>query len=208
MMITLENSWLNEGDKLVCFGDSITYKTDGYVAHLTEKLSKKNITVINSGIGGDKTVNALARIKEDVIKHKPTAVSIFFGTNDACVGRGQWADEPRVEPIAYKTNLIWIMQLLKLSGITKWSITPPLYRPEGEVYAKFGDVFLPYRQLAREAAEEMAARFVSADIVFSKHWNGDNGYPDLNMTTDGIHLTDTANKLLANTMLDSWAFNI
>ena len=39
--------------------------------------------VVNAGVPGDNTFDALNRIEEDVISYKPDFVTVFLGTNDA-----------------------------------------------------------------------------------------------------------------------------
>ncbi|MGO8705119.1 MAG: SGNH/GDSL hydrolase family protein [Candidatus Brocadiia bacterium] len=203
-MITWEQPWLTAGDKLICFGDSITEAPKGYVLILQELLARRKIEVINAGRGGDKTPWALTRLEASVIQPKPTAVSIFLGTNDACIGRRRWADEPTVSPEAYKCNLIWMIFLCRKAGIGKFSITPPLWRVEGEQWAEQGDILAPYCLAAREAADQAQARFVPADVAFAVEWQRHPGHTGLLLTTDGVHLTDQGNRIVAETMLEAW----
>lgn len=42
-----------------------------------------NWKVVNAGVPCDNTFDALKRIKEDVLSHKPDFVTVFLGTNDA-----------------------------------------------------------------------------------------------------------------------------
>jgi len=203
-MITFEDSFLKKGEKLLCFGDSLTASKTGYVKILQDRLGKLDIEVINAGRGGDKTTWALTRLQNDVIERKPDAVSIFLGANDAAVGRGVWADEPIVSPEAYRCNLVWIIHLCRMAGIEKFSITPPLYRFEDKSWAEFGDIMVPYRLAAREAADEMKARFVPADIAFAEEWDRHPGHTGLLLTTDGTHLTEKGNQIVAETMLKTW----
>ncbi len=72
---------------LVCFGDSITADEtffDG-TPRLTPRLQEMfpNWEVVNAGVPGDNTFDALHRIEEDVLSHKPDFVTVFLGTNDA-----------------------------------------------------------------------------------------------------------------------------
>lgn len=203
-MITYDSPWLNAGDKLICFGDSLTADRNGYVRILQEKLAAQQVTVVNAGRGGDKTPWALTRLEPDIIAKKPQAISIFLGTNDCVVGRGRWADEPTVPSEVYKSNLIWIVHLCRLTGIQKFSITPPLCRFEGEAWLEHGDIMAPYRLAAREAADEMKARFVPADSVFADEWSRHPGHTGLLLTRDGTHLTKKSNELLAEAMLKAW----
>lgn len=72
------------GRNIVCFGDSITF---GYGAEQGEDypaaLGKMvGVPVINAGIDGDTTAEALRRIQSDVLERDPFMVIIEFGGND------------------------------------------------------------------------------------------------------------------------------
>lgn len=205
-MLTFDNPWLEKGEKLVCFGDSLTAAQDGYIKILETNLRKQKIKVINAGLGGDKTPAALARLRSDVIALKPDAVSIFLGANDAAVGRGIWADEPRVEPEAYKNNLIWIVHLCRLAGIGKFSIATPAWQFEGAALENCGGVMSTYCIAAREAADESGSRLVPLDAVFAREWltRGAAAKSGMLLTRDGTHMTPAGNELIAATMLAAW----
>jgi lysophospholipase L1-like esterase len=206
IMLTFDTPWLDKGEKLVCFGDSLTAARDGYVKILEDKLRKLKIKVINAGLGGDKTPAALTRLRSEVIALKPDAVSIFLGANDAAVGRGVWADEPRVEPAAYKNNLIWIVHLCRLAGIRKFSIATPAWQFEGAALANSGSVMPLYCIAAREAAEESGSRLAPLDAAFAREWltRGSRAKSGLLLTRDGVHMTPAGNELIAATMLATW----
>ena len=207
-MITHENPWLTKGETLICFGDSITEAEDGYVEMLESAMKPAGIKVVKAGRGGDTTCKALARLQHDVIDRKPAAVSIFLGTNDAGCGRGRWADEPNISPEAYRVNLIHMIYICRLAGMSKFSITPPLWRYEGESYAEFGDIFLPFTLAAREAADFSKVRFVPADTAFEKERVLQPDPNGLLFTTDGVHLSEMGNRLLAQTMLKAWGMDL
>jgi acyl-CoA thioesterase I len=204
IMITYEKTWLTAGDRLAVLGDSLTHNASGYMQELTAVLAKKGITVINAGLGGDKTPTALMRLQHEVIDMKPTAVSVFLGTNDALVGRGIWADEPRVTPSAYYTNLRWIMTRCRMAEVSKFSVTPPLWRHEGDQFAAFGDIFRDYCLEARAAADDERAIFVPADIAIQNEWAKHPGHTGLLLTRDGIHLTEEGCAILVKTTLKAW----
>jgi len=206
-MLEFNGPWLESGEKLVCLGDSLTAAENGYVGILKKKLGEKKVDVINAGLGGDKTPAALSRLRASVIDLKPDAVSIFLGANDAAVGRGVWADEPRVEPSAYKSNLIWIVHLCRLAGIKKFSIATPAGQFEGAALAAYGAAAMPiYCLAAREAAEESKARLVPLDAAFAMEWqtHGGSAKGGLLLTVDGVHMTQAGNELIASTMLATW----
>ncbi len=207
MIETPQGPWLSQGETLVCFGDSITEAHDGYVALLEEFLSSKGIHVINAGRGGDKTPWALTRLVHDVIDLQPDAVLLFFGTNDAVIGRGRWRDEPVVEPLTYRDNLVWMVHLCRLRGIRKFSIAPPLGRLEGDSWHEFGDIERDYCQMARAAADRVDALFVPLDTAMEQKREeqgaSSDGRPQ-RLTRDGVHPNPLGCKVIADTMLKVW----
>lgn len=204
-MLNFDTPWLEKGDLLVCFGDSITANQNGYVKLLADKLKKHKIKFINAGLGGDKTPAALTRLQKDVIALKPSAVSIALGTNDCAVGRYQWADEPTIPAEAYKANLIWIVHICRLAGIKKFSIATPAHNFEGPAFREQGRIMEKYCLMAREAADEAEARLVPLDAAFeTAKLNKKPDAKGLILTTDGTHMTPEGNELIAKTMLDAW----
>ena len=203
-----EGPWLQPGETLVCFGDSLTAAEDGYVKILQQALQPQGITVINAGLGGDKTPAALTRLKSDVIDRKPSAVSIFFGHNDSVIGRGVWRDEPTVSPQTFEENLRWIIHLCRLQGgIAKFSINTTMPRMEGQRFLEYGDVRNAYCQAARHAADAMNARLVPLDAVFAdlREQNFGRLSPEgLLYTRDGLHMNEEGNRIIADTMLRTW----
>ena len=203
-----DEPWLKEGETLLCFGDSLTSaKNPGYVEKLAAFLEPKGIRVLNAGEGGDKTPHALSRLQEAVLDLKPDAVSFFFGANDAVIGRGIWRDEPVVEPVTYRDNLVWMVHLCRLQSkkIRKFSIAAPTGRMEGASGVDFGDIRHDYCLAARRAAELADARFVPLDtrldLVRETMAPDEKG---LKLTKDGIHMTDQGYGLIADIMLETW----
>jgi len=71
-------------DTIVCFGDSITSGTgakadESYPSVLAQLL---NHPVVNAGVSGNTTADALMRIENDVLSKRPFAVVIELGGND------------------------------------------------------------------------------------------------------------------------------
>ncbi len=198
--------WLKEGETLVCFGDSLTESASGYVSMLEADLAPMGVKVVNAGLGGDKTPQALTRLASDVIALKPDAVSILFGCNDSVIGRGCWRDEPLVEPITYRDNLVWIVHLCRLrGGIRKFSIAPPPGRLEGECLHDFGDITRDYCLMARSAADLANCIFVPLDTVMDLARDAMPPTPDgLKLTVDGLHPKACGYRIMADAMLEAW----
>ncbi len=73
-----------KGKNIICFGDSITFgygvsPGEDYPAALAKIM---NAPVINSGIDGDTTTEALERMSSDVLERDPLLVIIEFCGND------------------------------------------------------------------------------------------------------------------------------
>jgi acyl-CoA thioesterase-1 len=74
----------NKGESIICFGDSITF---GYGASAGEDyptaLAKcVKLPVINAGVDGDTTFEALKRLEQDVLSKDPYLVIVEFCGND------------------------------------------------------------------------------------------------------------------------------
>jgi lysophospholipase L1-like esterase len=77
-------SGLSAGQKIICFGDSLTYGTGAssgkdYPSQLSKMIPGP---VINAGRPGDTTASALQRLEKDVLSYSPDIVLITLGGND------------------------------------------------------------------------------------------------------------------------------
>lgn len=114
----------SEAIRVVCFGDSVTgvyYHTGSRRAYtdmlgiaLRQIAPQAKVEMINAGISGHTTENALARIDRDVIAHKPDLVTVMFGLNDMT----------RVPLESYRENLKAIVQRCRAAGSEVILATP------------------------------------------------------------------------------------
>ncbi len=79
-----ETDYLRHGRQLICFGDSLTYGTGApadmsYPAQLSRLLNRP---VVNAGVPGDTTAEALDRLQRDVLDRSPGIVLLTLGGND------------------------------------------------------------------------------------------------------------------------------
>ena len=84
-----------DGDRVVCFGDSIThnqYWTRHIDNYYLTRFPEARIMFFNGGVGGDTASGCLSRLDEDVTQKRPTAITVMFGMND--VGISQYAEKP------------------------------------------------------------------------------------------------------------------
>jgi acyl-CoA thioesterase-1 len=167
------------GVSVVCLGDSLTAgygatipgvddKTKSYPAYLQKKI---NIPVVNAGVTGDTTSQALARIDADVLIEKPRIVIIELGANDLF----------KLVPWTTKANLQRIIDLVN-SGNRKIYIAK--FYTEAVARTMADELNIDYSKLAiliaqyDEMFEDLAA---SNNIELIDHiWDG----------VWGIHMSD------------------
>src|SRR5438874_2374873 len=81
-----DDFFFKDGDVVVIIGDSITeqHLYSNYVEMWTvSRFPAWKLTFRNVGIGGDTSGGGNARFKRDVLAHRPTAMTVDFGMNDA-----------------------------------------------------------------------------------------------------------------------------
>ena len=87
--MTLLTSFSLKTQKVIFFGDSITYmgaRPGGYIVRMKDALDKKNLgsdyDLIGAGIGGNKVYDLYLRMDDDVLAQNPDIVFIWIGVND------------------------------------------------------------------------------------------------------------------------------
>ena len=158
------------GETIVCFGDSLTYGTGArkgmdYPSQLSGMIG---MPVINEGVPGDTTSDALRRI-DDVLKKNPRIVLITLGGNDLKNGVSK--------DIAF-SNLELIIEKIQEKGalVILGGIDVPLFGKG------FGNA---YKVLARK----------TGSILIPDIFKGILGHPDL--MSDRIHPNSAGYKIMA-----------
>ena len=133
LMIILNscNNMDNEIKKIVAFGDSTT--SDEYIVEnvYSKNLSflfadsGLNIEIINSGVSGNTTEDALHRFNEDVLDHEPDLVIIQFGINDSYVDNFGGNTKPFIHISRYRENLEYFINTLKEKKINGKNLFTP-----------------------------------------------------------------------------------
>jgi len=211
---------------IVCFGTSITRgypsvpEGDTYPAVLERRLNRKLereqtvVTVVNSGVPGENTVEGLARIEADVIAHRPDLVVVEFACNDV-----RYEPDKRVELDEFRANLGEIEQRVRTvcSDIIICTPTPivdafHVYSQEVDFYEPWGgcnNALMEYDGVIREVAAELGlvmcdlkqafyARAVLAEFEGSIDDADDlTCLADLISRYDGVHPTVEGQELIA-----------
>lgn len=121
---------------VACVGDSITEGVGSadWVAMLRERVGPKGVQVVNAGVAGDLSWNALQRL-DAVVQCDPDVVTLMIGTNDVAAESFSWL--PRL--------------LLRLKGIDRiptleWyvaNVSAILRRLQDETHARIAVIDIP-----------------------------------------------------------------
>jgi acyl-CoA thioesterase-1 len=195
--------------KIVALGDSITRGVrpgvkaeETFAALLQAELRKQKLEaeVVNAGVGGERTDQALKRLAGAVLAAKPKAVLLMYGTNDSYVDRGQ--KDSRLTAEQYRAYLKELVTRLRNGGSEPILMTPPRW---GERAAKNGAGEHPnvrleqYVKVCREVAGEMKVALVD----HFAHWSrAASAGTDLGTwTTDQCHPNPRGHRELAEQTL-------
>ncbi|QWG34370.1 SGNH/GDSL hydrolase family protein [Bacillus mycoides] len=142
-------------ETLVCFGDSITADEtffDG-TPRLTPRLQEMfpNWKVVNAGVPGDNTFDALNRIEDDVLSYKPDFITVFLGTNDAV----SFAQVPLQ---AYKENLEKMVSRISPEKVLLISPAPV---DEERQHHRTNEILGQYAEVVEEVAKQTGSRFLN-----------------------------------------------
>lgn len=194
--------------RIVTLGDSITRGVrsgvkaeETFSALLQAGLRDQKIDaeVINVGIGGERTDQAIKRLAKDVIAKKPVLVTIMYGTNDSYVDKGK--QEPRLTTAEYETNLRQLVKELRAAGIQPVLMTAPRWGDKARNgKGENPNIALePYLQVCRKVAEDTKAPLVDHYNYWLKKEK--EGVTLGDWTTDQCHPNPQGHKELAQFML-------
>ena len=194
--------------RVVVLGDSITkgvrsgVTADQTFGTLLEKaLQEKghSADVINLGIGGERTDQALARLSREILSLEPTLVTIMYGTNDSYVDKDQ--TQSRLSQDQYAANLKAIVEHLQRLGINTVLMTEPRWgKKAANGLGENPNVRLePFMESCRQIAKETHSELVD----HFRHWSDSEagGTNISEWTTDECHPNPAGHKVLADTML-------
>lgn len=188
---------------VVCLGDSITagfingvdYPDKAYPAHLQKKIT---VEVINAGVSGDTTANALARVENDVLSKNPQIVIIALGGNDLAAITGSENFQTvlgsmrgnlqniinRVKGVNRKIYLVNYLSKDMISGVAGGAS----YTEEEKTifYTLFSGVYI---SLAASNNITLINDLITAEI-YSSHMS------------DSVHPDETGYEMIADTVFD------
>jgi lysophospholipase L1-like esterase len=208
---------LRPGDRVLFLGDSITdaggisreWTTEAFdgpgwlsrISRAAAACSGLQLQLVNRGIGGNRVPDLLARLQADVLDADPTVVVLYIGINDVwhtMSGGGTHEDD-------YRQGLADLVRTLGEAGIRVLLCTPSVIGEKADGENDLDDLLARYTQISRSCAAELDVPLCDLSTAF-RAWlathNRDNVASGL-LTTDGVHLTDEGNRLVADTVADA-----
>jgi len=204
---------------IVGFGDSITEAKTGTASEdekwlnilkikLCGEFKDHSFNVINSGVGGNSTREAMSRFDKDVLAHDPDFVLLEFGGNNNDPGR----PERRVGFDEFKMLLAKYKNSISAKCRTLVITFPPVFKDQ-HIYGKNPDSLKyydtcggieadieAYREITREFANEN--NFPLFDLYAKLIELGQKHSRGKYTLNDGVHLTPEGNKVLAEYIYD------
>jgi lysophospholipase L1-like esterase len=169
--------------------------------------------VVNAGICGTTTRDAVERLDRDVRAHAPDVVVVQFGINDSWIDADEGSREPRLTREEYRENLRSLVRALRAHGASVVLMTPNPMRWSDPYYiaafeqapglldtrAERGlDALLDlYAQDARDVAREEATPLVDVHRAFEEYGaEPGQAVGDLLLEGDGIHPSAAGQRLV------------
>lgn len=199
---------LQQGERIVFFGDSITelgIKPNGYVTLVSHAIEARHpdvaFEVIGAGVSGNKVPDLQKRLAHDVIGRKPAIVVIYIGIND--VWHMTLKNLKGTSKADFESGLREIIARIQYSGAKVILCTPSVIGEKHDGTNPQDEMLEEYAAISRSVALALGVKLCDLRKAF-------HGYLVLNnkenktegiLTTDGVHLNDQGNKLVAQELL-------
>lgn len=210
--ITTDNMADNNAVKIICYGDSVTYGDNGHGRSLSpypqelQKIlrsvySNDKIEVVNKGVNGMQSDEALLNFEQSVLYENPNVVVIMFGINDASN-----VITPKNTIEQYKSNLVKMVEQAQQNNIDVILLTStPTFSKH---YGIDGNKRIyRYSRAVEYIAIKYKAKYIDMYTSINKLYHSKQ-YTNYDLQGfDYVHFTDKGYKILAETIA-RYGFNI
>ena len=197
--------FLFQGDSITDAGRNST--TDGlgtgYVSMIRAWLQARHASaghrVLNRGVGGDRTVELLARWKGDCLDLQADLLSVSIGVNDVWRFREEWNGQKFVPGAEYVANYRSLLDQALKAGVSRLVLMSPTSIDE-ERDSRFVELLDERTEQVKTLAREYGAVYVptrEAQLRALKE------APETRWTEDGCHPTVAGHALMAATWLEA-----
>ena len=201
--------FLQKGDRIIFFGDSITQlgvKPKGYVTIIQDSLralrGEINAEVIGAGISGNKVTDLQKRLQHDVLDKKPTVVVIYIGINDVWhYALPNLKGTPKEE---FESGLKEIIGAIQNTGARVILCTPSVIGEKNDGTNPQDAMLDQYSVISRRVAKDTGSRLCDLRKMFTEYLKSHNLHNEEKgiLTYDRVHLSDDGNRFVAEQLLN------
>jgi len=193
--------------KIIFFGDSITQMgagKGGYIDRIQNNINEKglqnNYELIGSGVENDKIYDLYLRMDDDVMAKEPTVVVINTGINDVA---HKYSTHTGTDIDKYEKFYEAVIKKLQTKNIKVFLCTSTLIGEKKDNGNPQDEELNAYSNVVRKLAKNMKCGLIDLRKIFTAYEkaNNRNNIEKGILTTDGIHLNDTGNQLIADIMI-------
>jgi isoamyl acetate esterase len=204
-MLLMSFNYGRKKTKILFFGDSITeqgMRRKGYITVLSklikQEAEEEKYDLIGAGVNGNKVWDLLQRVDADVLSRGPDIVVVFIGVNDVWhkqVDAG--TDVDRFEDL-YNT----LLEKLKVGRSKIILCTTAVIGEKVDSNNEFEGDLNSFNEVIKKIASSNDLPLIDlrkAFINYNLANNPENQEAGI-LTTDGVHLNDEGNELVAREM--------
>jgi len=198
---------MQQKERIVFFGDSITQagvQPNGYITMLGDLIKQKGLQnqyeLLGAGIGGNKVYDLYLRMDDDVLAKSPSTVVIWVGVNDVWHKKtsGTGTD-------AYKFEQFYnaLIKKLQAKNIKVLLCTPATIGEKTDFTNELDGDLNKYAGIIRGIAQKNNCQLIDlrkAFLAYNLANNAENKEKGI-LTTDGVHLNEKGNQLVAEEMM-------
>ena len=203
LLVLLFTSMVPKPKKILFFGDSITemgVQAGGYVSIIKKTLDSTKYTLVGAGIGGNKVYDLYLRLEDDVLSKNPDVVVIYVGVNDVWHKQSSGTGTDQNKFVKFYQALI---KKISASGAKIILCTPAVIGEKKNGANELDQELDKYAGEIRKLAEEHNLPLVDLRSLFMAYDQANNPQDVAKgvLTTDGVHLNDKGNQLVAAQLL-------
>ena len=203
LLVLLFTSMVLKPKKIVFFGDSITemgVQAGGYVSIIKKSLDSTKYDIVGAGIGGNKVYDLYLRLEDDVLSKNPDLVVIYVGVNDVWHKQSSGTGTDQNKFVKFYQALI---KKISATGAKLVLVTPAAIGEKKNGANELDQELDKYAGEIRKLAAEHNIPLVDLRSLFTAHEMANNPQDVAKgiLTTDGVHLNDKGNQLVAAQLL-------
>ncbi len=186
---------LQNGQSIAFLGDSITAQgvnPGGYVRLVISGLEANGIKVtpISAGVSGNQSEQMLGRLEQDVLRKKPTWMTLSCGVNDV------WHGAKGVPLDQYKKNITEMIDRCQSAGISVLIMTATMIQEDQS--NALNQQLVAYNDFLRNLAREKHCRLADLNAEMQEALKEPSAKPTGRfLTIDGVHMNPAGNEIMA-----------